>query len=173
MEANSAAPLREMWYFALPGRRLKPGGMLAKTLLGEKLLLARGRDGKVFALRDICPHRGIPLSYGRFDGCEIECCYHGWRFDAAGCCTAIPSLLPDQEFDLGRIRAKSYRALEVQGNIWIYFGEAPEAAPPVPVLPDIGERSADLFESVSFPCPIDHAVVGLMDPAHGPFMHRA
>jgi phenylpropionate dioxygenase-like ring-hydroxylating dioxygenase large terminal subunit len=24
-----------------------------------------------------------------------------------------------------------------------------------------------------FPCELDHAVVGLMDPAHGPFVHRA
>jgi phenylpropionate dioxygenase-like ring-hydroxylating dioxygenase large terminal subunit len=173
MDVNSAAPLREMWYFALPGTALRRGGMMAKTLLGEPLLFCRGADGRVFALRDICPHRGIPLSFGRFDGCEVECCYHGWRFDGAGRCTTIPSLVPEQEFDIGRIKVKSYPALEQQGNIWVYFGDDASAAPPVPLLPDIGERAPDIYESVSFPCAIDHAVIGLMDPAHGPFVHRA
>ena len=173
MEVNVAAPLREMWYFALPGAALRRGRMVAKTLLGEPLLLCRGNDGAVFALRDICPHRGIPLSFGRFDGSEVECCYHGWRFDGSGRCTAIPSLVPEQEFDISRIKVKSYPALERQGNIWVYFGDDPSAAPPVPVLPDIGERAPDIFERVSFPAAIDHAVIGLMDPAHGPFVHRA
>ena len=173
MEADSAQPLRENWYFALPGTAVPRGRMRAKTLLGEPLLICRGSDGGVFALRDICPHRGIPLSCGRFDGQEVECCYHGWRFDGAGRCTAIPSLVPEQDFDVARIKVKAYPAREVQGNIWIYFGEDPAGAPAVPVLPDIGERAPDLFESMRFPCAIDHAVVGLMDPAHGPFVHRA
>jgi phenylpropionate dioxygenase-like ring-hydroxylating dioxygenase large terminal subunit len=173
MEANSAAPLREMWYFALPGAVLGRGRMRAKTLLGEPLVLCRGADGTVFALRDICPHRGIPLSCGRFDGREVECCYHGWRFDGSGACTAIPSLVPAQDFDIARIKVKAYPAREVQGNIWVYFGDDPAGAPEVPVLPDIGERGPDMAECLAFPCTIDHAVVGLMDPAHGPFVHRA
>jgi phenylpropionate dioxygenase-like ring-hydroxylating dioxygenase large terminal subunit len=173
MEANSAAPLREMWYFALPGAVLGRGRMRAKTLLGEPLLLCRGADGGVFALRDICPHRGIPLSCGRFDGREVECCYHGWRFDGSGTCTAIPSLVPGQALDIARIKVKAYPAREIQGNVWVYFGDDPAGAPAVPVLPDIGERGPDMVECLAFPCTIDHAVVGLMDPAHGPFVHRA
>jgi phenylpropionate dioxygenase-like ring-hydroxylating dioxygenase large terminal subunit len=173
MEANSALPLREMWYFALPGAALRRGRMRAKKLLGEPLLLGRGRDGRAFALRDICPHRGIPLSCGRLDGNEVECCYHGWRFDATGRCTAIPSLVPSQDLDISRIGVKAYPLREVQGNLWIYFGEDPAAAPEVPEMPEIGERPPDLFESMRFPCSIDHAVVGLMDPAHGPFVHRS
>ena len=41
----------------------------------------RPRRAASSRLRDICPHRGIPLHYGRFDGETIACCYHGWRFD--------------------------------------------------------------------------------------------
>src|SRR5262249_36987953 len=80
--AEAAAPLREAWYYAAAGRRLKRGAVLAKVMLGEPLLIGRDRSGVPFALRDICPHRGMPLSAGRFDGQEIECCYHGWRFDS-------------------------------------------------------------------------------------------
>jgi len=174
VEGDGAAPLREMWYFAVPGTRLKRGRMMAKTLLGEPLLLGRAKDGAVFALRDVCPHRGIPLHYGKFDGREVECCYHGWRFDPAGRCVAIPALGEGQVIDeVGRIRVKSYPAREVQGNVWVFFGDAPEQAPEIPEIPGLGAALPDLYESVRMPCAVDHAVIGLMDPAHGPFVHRA
>lgn len=147
--------------------------MVAKQLLGERLLLCRDRAGEVFALRDCCPHRGIPLSCGRFDGNEIECCYHGWRFAADGRCTAIPSLTEGQHFDPSRIRVQSYRAREVQGNIWVFFGDDPEAAPEIPVVPGFGVGGYQMVETMRFPGSIDDAVVGLMDPAHGPFVHRS
>ncbi len=149
------------------------GGRWRRLLLGEPVLLGRAADGSVFALRNICPHRGIPLSHGRFDGSEIECCYHGWRFDPEGRCTAIPALAAADDRDIGRIRVKAYPAREVQGNIWVFFGTAPERAPAIPVLDGFGERGPDMAESVRMPCAIDHAVIGLMDPAHGPFVHRA
>jgi phenylpropionate dioxygenase-like ring-hydroxylating dioxygenase large terminal subunit len=173
VDADGAAPLREMWYFALAGARLGPGRTVAKTLLGEPLLFGRTLDGSVFALRDVCPHRGIPLRHGRFDGHEIECCYHGWRFDPAGRCVAIPALGegPSRELDL--VRVQSYPAREVQGNVWVFFGSDPDSAPEIPVLEGIGSRGPDLSETVRMPCAIDHAVIGLMDPAHGPFVHRA
>lgn len=173
MEPNSAAPLREVWYYGLPSARLARGDMLARTILGEPVLIGRTRDGAAFALRDICPHRGIPLSCGTFDGAEIECRYHGWRFSAAGSCTAIPSLIADQTFDPGRIRVAAYPVREQQGNIWVFVGENPAGAPDVPTLPDLGERGPDIVETIRLEASIDHAVVGLMDPAHGPYVHAA
>jgi phenylpropionate dioxygenase-like ring-hydroxylating dioxygenase large terminal subunit len=174
LEVDAAAPLREVWYYAVPGAALRRGGMLAKTILGEPLLLGRDASGAVFALRDICPHRGIPLSCGAFDGREVECCYHGWRFAPDGRCTAIPSLAEGQDFDLSRIRVKAYPAREVQGNVWVFFGEDPASAPDIPEVPDLGpEAVPGMFEAMRFPAALDHAVIGLMDPAHGPFVHRA
>lgn len=171
---DAAAALREAWYYAAPSRQLRPGRMLARTMLGEAVLLGRDRDGAVFALRDLCPHRGMPLSEGRFDGREIECCYHGWRFAADGHCTAIPSLVEGQEFDLGRIAVPRYQAREVQGNVWVYFGSDRDTAPDIPVLDGFpASATPRLVERMRFAAAIDHAVVGLMDPAHGPFVHRA
>lgn len=168
--------LYDVWYFALPGARLGRGEMAAKTIAGAPVLLGRDTDGKVFALRDLCPHRGIPLSYGRFDGHEVECCYHGWRFDRTGCCTAIPSLTSDQKINLDRIRTGAYPCREVQGNIWVYLGDGDgidDSIPQPPVLPDVDERDIHIAETMTFPCDVDHAVVGLMDPAHGPFVHES
>ena len=170
---EAAAPLREAWYYAVPGRRLKRGAMLAKIMLGEPIVIGRDAAGAPFALRDICPHRGMPLSAGHFDGGEVECCYHGWRFDTAGRCTLIPSLVAEQRFEPGRVRLRAYPTCEAQGNIWVFFGEDPAAAPEIPLLDGFADAAPDLIETVAFAAAIDHAVVGLMDPAHGPFVHRA
>lgn len=175
--ASESEILRDLWYLAVPGRQLRPGRMLGKQMLGQSLLLGRDRQGQVFALRDICPHRGIPLSHGRFDGCEIECCYHGWRFSPQGVCTHIPSLLPTQKFDLDRVLVHRFPCREVQGNVWVFMpadeAHLPDPLPEVPHLPDVTAADQQLVERSVFPCSIDHAVVGLMDPAHGPFVHRS
>jgi phenylpropionate dioxygenase-like ring-hydroxylating dioxygenase large terminal subunit len=170
---DAAAPLREAWYYAVPSRRLRRQAMLAKVMLGEPILIGRDAAGKSFALRDLCPHRGMPLTAGRFDGRELECCYHGWRFDTSGRCTLIPSLVPDQAFAPDRIHIRRYPSREVQGNIWVFFGEDSAAAPEIPRLDGFDGAPPNLVQTVRFAAAIDHAVVGLMDPAHGPFVHRA
>jgi phenylpropionate dioxygenase-like ring-hydroxylating dioxygenase large terminal subunit len=171
--SDAAAPLREAWYYALPSRRLRRRAVTAKLMLGEPILIGRDMAGAPFALRNLCPHRGMPLSAGRFDGQEIECCYHGWRFDTRGRCTLIPSLVPGRTLAPGHIHTRRYAVREVQGNIWVFFGEDPAAAPDIPVLDGFDGCAPDLVETIRFAAAIDHAVIGLMDPAHGPFVHRA
>ena len=169
---DSAAPLREMWYCALPSARLRPGKRLAGVFLGEPIVIGRGDDGAVFALRDLCPHRGMRLSGGGFDGDELVCPFHAWRFDRSGQCTAIPSLAAADDPTPGRIRVKSYPVEEVQGNVWIFFGDAPAPAPAVPLLPGVAAaQRPDLTLSMRMPCSIDEGVFGLMDPAHNAFVH--
>lgn len=168
--------LRNIWYYALPSRALKAGGMVAKLLLGEPIVFFRKDNGEIFALRDICPHRGIPLSFGCFDGQEVECCYHGWKFNAQGRCTLIPSLIGHENIEPEKITVRQYPVHEKAGNIWIYMAEGlsrhDDEKPPVPEIPNFS-MPPQLVETMQFPCFIDHAVIGLMDPAHGPFVHQS
>jgi phenylpropionate dioxygenase-like ring-hydroxylating dioxygenase large terminal subunit len=169
--------LRNLWYYAIPGKQLKSGSMFSKQLLGEPVVFGRTKSGEVFALRDICPHRAVPLSCGRFNGTEIECAYHGWRFDREGRCTAIPASIEDQDLDLNLFQVRRYPVREVQGNIWIYMSEQDrreiEPDSEVPTIPGFESEIYQSAFTMIFPCFIDHAVVGLMDPAHVPFVHRA
>jgi len=172
LQTDAAAPLREIWYYAMPSHALKRGAVVPKLMLGEPIVLGRDKDGAAFALRDICPHRGIPLSTGRFDGAEIECPYHAWRFSGSGQCTAIPSLTEHDKLNIARIRVKAYPLRELHGNIWVFFGENPDSAPDVPELPEIAaDRHPDLTMSMDVPCAIDQAVFGQMDPTHNAFVH--
>jgi phenylpropionate dioxygenase-like ring-hydroxylating dioxygenase large terminal subunit len=174
------ALLRECWYLALPSRAVKPKRLVGKVMLGEPLVFGRDAMGAIFALRDICPHRGIPLHHGWIEGEGVRCCYHGWKFSAAdGRCLDIPSLAPGQTLHLDRIRVYAPPVREVQGNIWVYFprtaGAAVDAArlPAPPAVPAVGERAPAVAIAMDFACGIDDATMGLMDPTHAAFVHTS
>src|SRR3569833_819512 len=81
--------LTDIWYFAALSSDLKPGRLARYELLGEPVLLGRSKTGKLFGLRNICPHRAAPLSAGQnhtetTNTKTVECPYHGWRFGADG-----------------------------------------------------------------------------------------
>lgn len=172
-----SAFLRNLWYRAAHAGELLEGRLCRRILLGEPILLGRLRGGQAFALRDICPHRGVPLSAGRINGDAVECAYHGWRFAPEGTCRFIPSLVESQDFDFSRIRVRSYPLCEQDGLIWIFMaapGEQPASPQLAPPKIDFrGPAIPRLVETQRFRCAMDHAVVGLMDPAHGPFVHQA
>ena len=63
----------------------------AARLLDERVVVYRLADGTVSAARDICYHRGVPLSMGHVEGDEIICKYHGLRYDREGRCVCIPA----------------------------------------------------------------------------------
>src|SRR4051812_38034201 len=72
----------DVWYVAAMAGELKRGKRDPRQILGEPVLLGRTRQGQVYALRDVCPHRAATLSAGRThleaDGREtVECPYHG------------------------------------------------------------------------------------------------
>ena len=197
-EASSAF-LRDLWYMPALANSLAPGQMRREMLLGEPVVLGRLKSGEVFALRDICPHRGVPLSAGRIlaEG-SVECPYHGWRFKRDGACSKIPSLTGTEDLKPEQIRVRAYPVREQDGLIWIYMpakpGSVPKSEPPRIPLEigsiDQGNSGANSesrrrnfpsgratpnkvrwTETQTFRCGIDHAVIGLMDPAHGPYVH--
>jgi phenylpropionate dioxygenase-like ring-hydroxylating dioxygenase large terminal subunit len=164
--------LRDVWYMPALASTLKRGDMRREMLLGEPVLLGRNHKGEVFALRDICPHRGVPLSAGRIKSDDsVECPYHGWRFRKDGVCSAIPSLVAGQDFEPEKIKVRSYPVREQDGLIWVYMAAVPGAdaksEPPRAGVP----HKMRWTEKQTFACGIDHAVIGLMDPAHGPYVH--
>ena len=171
----------DTWYFAALSREVKPESLKRYELLGEPVLIGRTKAGQIFAMRDICPHRAAPLSAGRVvnkpgEGETVECPYHGWRFRTDGVCAAIPSLVEDQAFEPDRIRVRSYPVRESQGMVFVWVsadprgGGEPDHEPPQ--FPGVVGGDAKLVEGMDFDSHIDHAVVGLMDPAHGPFVHQ-
>lgn len=172
--------LRDLWYFAATSAELKQGALFRREILGEPVLLGRDGEGRAFALRDICPHRAVPLSAGRVvetNGAQtVECPYHGWRFGTKdGVCRQIPSLVEGQPYEAERIRVRSYPAHEANGIVLIFVSSDPRFVGEPPPAPDFGlgdfSKPKFVVERI-FAATMDNAVVGLMDPAHVPYVHN-
>lgn len=169
--------LRNLWYLATTSDEIKRNKTVARQFLNETILLGRDENGQVFAMQNVCPHRGVPLTDGKFDGREIECCYHGWRFNTEGTCTRIPSLTSCQRLDVNRIKVFSYPIAERNGLVWIFMKDPQDPIDhqqiPLPTDGFLQDQHYQLKVERLFPCDIDHATIGLMDPAHGPFVHKS
>jgi phenylpropionate dioxygenase-like ring-hydroxylating dioxygenase large terminal subunit len=180
-QVPSATLIFNDWYPAMRSERLTGKKLQTTMLMGIPMVLGRRDDGRLFAMRDNCPHRGIPLSCGWFDGKTLTCKYHGWAFEpVTGQCMEIPSLTSQDVFPR-KLYGTAYPCEERDGYAWVYVPEpgsgrvrAEDAAlVPVPELPKFGPRFRSAHLTADLPCNVDHGIIGLMDPAHGPFVHQA
>ena len=110
--------IRNAWYVAAWSDEIGDEP-LARTFLGEPVVLFRTIDGTPVALEDRCCHRHLPLSLGKVVGDEIECGYHGLRFDAAGVCAQVPG---QTQVPPGAA-VRGYRLVERWGLAWIWMGD--------------------------------------------------
>ncbi len=208
---SDAGFLWDFWYPALRSTEVTGKKLATAMLLEVPLVLGRTSDGRAFAIRDSCPHRGIPLSYGRFDGKTVECSYHGWRFEAcSGQCVEIPSLTSQDKLKVERIFAGHYPCKERDGYFWVYMNsgariaaaptrggesrgeekdnaeaqsaqrlaeksgaESASGTPGAPILATFSEKFRITHLACELPSHVDQGIIGLMDPAHGPFVHQS
>lgn len=170
----AALGFRHYWYPVLESRKLRKRPR-AIMLCGEKVVLLRDQ-GKVRALHDRCPHRGVPLSAGRreFSG-FLTCRYHGWTYDVStGELVAALTDGPDSPIcGLADVRVKTYPAEERAGLIWVYIGDAPH--PPVEddipeelLLPDAVVEPMVELRKGNWRYAMENAV----DEAHARYLHR-
>ncbi len=147
---------------------------VAATLMGERLVLWRDATGLVQAWADRCPHRGAQLSMGcvrhAAAGSQLECPYHGWRFDGGGQVVRVPALphfVPPATH-----RATVYQAVERHGLVWVRLAAEGDADPPVfaaeqePGLRKVNCGPYDVATSAP------RIVENFLDMAHFGFVHE-
>ncbi|WP_172328032.1 Rieske 2Fe-2S domain-containing protein [Mangrovicoccus sp. HB161399] len=152
---------------------LEPGTVTRVTVHGEGFALFRGADGAPACVLDRCPHRAARLSDGRVVDGHLECLYHGWCFDPAGRCSAIPQLLPNRNYP-PRADVRGFPLAVVQGVIWIWPGDpalADEAA-----IPRSPELEAPGIHAVTFqidlPYDQGYLIENAIDIAHVHVAHH-
>jgi len=121
--------LQREWHPVLRASELKDQPV-AVRVLDEPVVVFRTKDG-VHAFKDLCIHRGVPLSLGKIVDDELMCPYHGWRYNASGMCTRIPAMPADRTIP-AKARAIAYRCVEAANLIWVCTG-TPETERPVAV----------------------------------------
>jgi len=121
--------LRHYWHPVARSHEIdnKP---VAVKLLDQPLVVWRSRE-QIAAFYDLCIHRGTPLSLGWLKGDELVCAYHGWHYAADGSCTRIPSL-PAGHTIPAKAKARSYRAAERYGLVWVCLDEPRAEIPAFP-----------------------------------------
>jgi renierapurpurin 18,18'-hydroxylase len=105
------------WYVVLRSTELEqqPVGV---TLWKQPIVLFRDRKSQVHALEDRCPHRQVKLSHGKVVEEDLECAYHGWKFNTSGNCSGVPYLAENQKIPNCQIRR--YPVKEQDGFIWLF-----------------------------------------------------
>lgn len=140
------------------------------TLLDESLVAYRVH-GEIVVARDVCPHRGVPLSMGSHDGNGVVCAYHGLRFGAQGRCNRIPA--HPQQAVPPKLHLSTFPAVERYGLVWTCLAPEPGAAPDIPELPhwddpDYVRVVCPPFDVAAF---AGRQVEGFLDVAHFAWVH--
>ena len=166
---NTHPALRHFWHPVALESDVPADAPLGVRLLGERWLVAR-LGGRLVGMRDRCPHRLVPLSAGTIVDDEVQCAYHGYRFDAAGRTTSIPALdtgaaiPPKACVDTAHVTTRF-------GMVWMCLADEPIDT----LLDDAAYRDPvnDTFVSGPFTTRVSAGVLAdnFLDSAHFPFLH--
>jgi phenylpropionate dioxygenase-like ring-hydroxylating dioxygenase large terminal subunit len=162
--------LRNYWYVAASDSEVgrKP---LRRTILGEPIVFFRLEDGTPVAFEDRCAHRHLPLSMGKLVGDQLQCHYHGLRYDQNGRCVRIPG----QEQIPPTAKVRTYPVVERYKWIWIWMGD-PAVADRSNITdfhwlddPNWGAKSSYLHVKANWQLVVDN----LLDLTHLAFVHES
>lgn len=142
---------------------------VAVKLLDMKLVCYRS-EGKVVIARDLCFHRGAPLSKGWVENGEIVCPYHGFRYNCEGKCTAVPAH-PSSKIS-PKLKLIVYPAVERYGLIWTCLAGAPEQIPSFPAWEDPDYINI-LIPSFDIAGSSGRQMEGFLDVSHFAYVHTA
>ena len=133
--------LRNAWYVAGWSDDLA-GDPIARTFLDQPVALFRDDQGVAHAIGGRCPHRFAALGHGRIIDNQVECPYHGLRFDVEGRC----AFNPHEKGVVPRVSVPRYALVERHALMWIWMGEADRADPAM--IPDFSWLCDPRFEAV-------------------------
>ena len=167
MYPHETEMLKRLWFPVARESDVAPGPFAAE-LLGNRIVLYRTSAG-ITAAGDRCPHRWVRLSLGRTVGDELECPYHGWRFDAGGRCRLVPSqpgAHPTAKLEIFPVHTSF-------GLVWISVRKPFLAPPDIPEMAD----PADAWEighgdPFDVGCGLRSITENFRDSSHFAFVHK-
>jgi phenylpropionate dioxygenase-like ring-hydroxylating dioxygenase large terminal subunit len=140
--------------------------------LGLDFVLFRDAGGAVRCLANTCIHRGGSLGSGKLVDGQVQCPYHGWRFDGEGRCQHIPTLPADARIP-ARARVDAYPVEERYGVVFAFLGELPEGErPPIMDLAQWGREGWSVTSTVyDWNASFDRVIENGLDATHTEFVH--
>jgi Rieske 2Fe-2S family protein len=116
------------WFYACRAESLEaPGAFVTVDVVGESILLVRGRDGELRAFYNVCRHRGSRLcdeARGSVKG-AIKCPYHAWSYGLDGSLIGTPNVTA-AEIDRSALSLWKATVDEWQGFVFVNLAVDPE-----------------------------------------------
>jgi phenylpropionate dioxygenase-like ring-hydroxylating dioxygenase large terminal subunit len=187
-DAEREAVFKQSWLYVGRVEQLpRPGTYFTRELPGDlaSIVVARGLDGSISAMHNVCAHRGNkvvwqehPQEESQGSCRQFSCKYHGWRYDLDG---RVSHVTNEQEFfdlDKSQLRMPKVHCDVFAGFICINLSADPE-----PLREFIGDRIAELeaypFEKMTqrygFQTPINGnwklAIDSVCEWYHPPYVH--
>lgn len=166
------------WFQVAWSHELAPGAVIPLQYFGRDLVCYRGESGRISIFDAYCAHLGAHLGHGgTVVGDELQCPFHGWRYDGSGQNTLIPyGTKPSNP----AVRLRCWPVREVNGIIFVWHDEQrrePTWDPPV-----ISPFNDDEFYSLhpdgvtklwpGVPFQPQHVLENSADFAHLKYVHK-
>lgn len=168
--STSDAFVRNAWYVASWSDDLGEQPV-ARTFLNEPVALFRDDQGVAHAIGGRCPHRFAALGNGKIVDNQLECPYHGLRFDTAGRC----AFNPHEKGVVPKVSVPRYPLVERHRLLWIWMGDADKADEAL--IPDFGWLQDPKWEAVKgYAHAEGHYELysdNILDLSHANFVHPA
>ena len=163
--------MRRYWQPVAGSVDLEEARVKPVRLLGEDLVLYRDRSGQLGLVGERCPHMGVSMVYGIPEAEGIRCCYHGWKFDAAGHCLELgEDTMTSDPLLRQRVRITAYPVQELGGLVFAYLG--PQPAPLLPLWAPMMEEGAwHAIGSCVLPCNWLQCLENQVGDMHVEWMH--
>lgn len=121
---------------------------VTRELIGESIVIVRGRDKVLRAFYNVCPHRGHQLLTGEGKARNvITCPYHAWAFKLDGELAHANNCENVDNFDKDSASLVSVNVCEYGGFVYVNLDE--DAAPIEQQLPGLAERIVDACPQVA------------------------
>ncbi|MFH7766930.1 Rieske 2Fe-2S domain-containing protein [Acinetobacter sp. BSP-28] len=142
-------------------------------LLDVKMALYKTESGQIHLARDICPHRGVPLTKGWVQGEELVCPYHGLHYNTEGKCSKIPAQ-PELTKISERFSLTKFPVVEKYGLIWTSLFNRDQSETNFPVLEtwDAEGHQTILPPFVDINGSSGRQLEGFIDVAHFAWVHH-
>ena len=131
--------IRNSWYAAGFSSEFRDADIQRHIVAGRPIVMWRAADGQVTALDGRCAHKRFPMWDGKLlDDGSLECAYHGFAYDTAGRCVAIPALRDRSDRIPATARLQKFPIVEQDGMVWVWPGDAERSSaygpPPTPEI---------------------------------------
>jgi nitrite reductase/ring-hydroxylating ferredoxin subunit len=154
---DAAWGLRNHWYPAAFSYEVVEDDVKGVQICGEYILLRRS-EGKVYALKDECAHRGVRISAKPtcLTKDTVTCWYHGFTYNLKDGKLFSIVAAPNDPL-IGTVGIRTYVVEEINGVIFLFLGDEDYKVPPL--SHDLPPRPDDDYEHKTGYILDEHSVV--------------